>query len=165
MLMRLFQSLTKAPRIVCDKKIWEEGVRELNRRTKGVHESGAFLLGSESMGTRTIKKFLFYDDIDQNCFDHGIVEFNGFKFGAVWDACRKLRMGVAADVHVHPYGCGQSDSDQENPMMLKAGHLAFILPNYASGPVMPGKIGIYEYLGKKKWSDHSRSGNKFFEIR
>jgi hypothetical protein len=39
-------------------------------------------------------------------------------------------------------------SDQANPVMPRAGHLALILPNFARGKPQPGSIGMYEFLGK-----------------
>lgn len=93
------------------------------------------------------------------------MEFNGHKFGKVWEVCKTLDMDIVADVHVHPAGYGQSPSDQENPMKLEAGHLAIILPDYAKGYQNPGEFGIYEYLGQRRWTNHTRLGQNFFRIR
>ena len=66
------------------------------------------------------QEFLYYDDIDPTCFANGIVEFDGSKFGLVWQICRSRSMTVVADVHVHPFGYGQSSSDQHNPMIARS---------------------------------------------
>src|SRR5471032_3529423 len=87
------------PRLRCDARVWRAGVLELNSRTAGVRESGAFLLGRDHVGIRSISEFLFYDDIDPNCFDRGIVEFNGRLLGQVWATCRAKGFTVVADVH------------------------------------------------------------------
>jgi hypothetical protein len=69
-----------------------------------------------------------------------------------------------ADVHVHPGIARQSASDRDNPIMPEAGHFALIIPDFAAGVPMPGRIGIYEYLGSRTWSDHSRSGARVLHV-
>jgi len=154
----------RPPRLICRSSIWSRGVDELRRRTGGQCESGAFLLGATKGNIRIIKSFLYYDDVDPTCFAHGIVEFDGRQFGLVWDQCRSLNLDVVADIHVHPGGYGQSGSDRHNPMIAEVGHLALILPGYAGGKRLPGSIGIYEYLGSRRWKDHSRRGEQIFHV-
>jgi proteasome lid subunit RPN8/RPN11 len=154
----------RAPKLACSQQLWNQGVDELRRRTRGIHESGAFLLGSTKGRVRTIRQFLFYDDIDPKCFAHGIVEFDGGKFGLVWEKCRELHMEVIADVHVHPGGYDQSSSDRHNPMIAEPGHLAVILPHFAARACMPGRIGIYEYLGSRQWQNRSMAGGQIFHV-
>ncbi len=154
----------RPPKLVCSLALWNRGVDELHRRTDHRRESGAFLLGSTKAGIREIHQFLYYDDVDPTCFARGIVEFDGGKFGLVWQQCRHLRMTVVADVHVHPGGYRQSSSDRSNPMIAEVGHLAIILPDYAAGRPLPGAIGIYEYLGSRRWWDHSRIGERVFHV-
>ena len=156
--------LGQPPRLVCSPRIWNRGVDELRRRTGGQRESVAFLLGNPDGRTRRIQQFLFYDDIDPHCFDHGIVEFDGSKFGMVWKRCRELKMTVVADVHVHPGHYGQSQTDRDNPMIPEGGHLALIIPHYASRHRLPGRIGVYEYLGSRRWHDHSRQGDRILHL-
>lgn len=154
----------RPPKLVCASRLWNQGVDELRRRAGGRCESGAFLLGTANGKTRKIQQFLFYDDVDPTCFAHGIVEFDGSKFGTVWQKCREANMTVVADVHVHPGRFGQSGSDRHNPMIAEAGHLALILPDYAARARMPGKIGVYEYLGSRQWQDHSPEGGRIFHV-
>jgi proteasome lid subunit RPN8/RPN11 len=136
----------------------------LRRRTEGTRESGAFLLGTAKGKVRKIKQFLYYDDIDPICLAHGIVEFDGGKFGLVWQKCRELNMAVIADVHVHPDGYGQSSSDRHNPIIAERGHLSLILPHFAAHERTPGGIGIYEYLGSRQWLNHSPHGERTFYV-
>jgi len=75
--------------------------------------------------------------------------------GALWAHCRKTGRKVVADVHVHPGGYQQSPSDQANPIVAEVGHIAIILPHYAAQANHPGGIGIYEYLGSRRWHDRS----------
>jgi proteasome lid subunit RPN8/RPN11 len=165
----LLQTLLRAavgpsPKLICDRRLWNHGVDELRRRAAGTRESGAFLLGTLKSGVRRIRQFLYYEDIDATCFTHGIVEFDGGKFGIVWEKCRESSMTVVADVHVHPGGCGQSSSDRHNPMIPESGHLALVLPNFATCARMPGGIGIYEYLGLRRWKDLSARGDRVFWV-
>jgi hypothetical protein len=71
---------------------------------------------------------------------------------------------VVADVHVHPGGYGQSASDQADPVMPRAGHIAMIIPDFARRQTSPGGIGLYEYLGNGAWRDHSAEGKAFFRL-
>lgn len=157
-------ALGRPPRLVCAASLWNSGIDELKSRAGGRRESGAFLLGRTDGAARRIEHFLYYDDIDPHCFDHGIVEFNGAKLGKVWEQCRARHMTVVADIHVHPGHFGQSESDRHNPMIPEAGHLALIVPDFARRHRLPNRIGVYEYLGARQWRDHSRSGNKIFHI-
>jgi len=122
------------------------------------------LLGTATGKVRRIEQFLFYDDVDPTCFAHGIVEFDGSRFGTVWQKCREAKQTVVADVHVHPGHYAQSPSDKYNPMIAEAGHLALILPDFAARARLPGKIGVHEYLGARKWRDHSPRGDRVFHV-
>jgi proteasome lid subunit RPN8/RPN11 len=157
-------ALGRPPKLVCASGVWHKGVDELGQRAARERESGAFLLGLAKGNTRRIEQFLFYDDVDPNCFAHGIVEFDGGKFGIVWEHCRSRKMKVVADVHVHPGHFGQSSSDRCNPMIPEVGHMALIIPDFAARDRLPGRIGIYEYLGARRWRDHSKRGANAFHI-
>jgi proteasome lid subunit RPN8/RPN11 len=168
-MLSLFRTLLRAasgqpPKLVCAPQTWHEGVDELRRRAAGWQESGAFLLGTRRNGVRNVRRFLFYDDVDPTCFARGIVEFDGRKFGTVWQRCRDLKMTVVADVHVHPGYYRQSPSDRHNPMIAEAGHFALIVPDYAARARMPGAMGIYEYLGNRQWQDHSSLADRVFHV-
>ncbi len=144
-----------APEIVCPGPLWQAGVRELQRRAGGRRESGAFLLGSKGP-KRKIEEFVFYDDVDPSALKTGIVIIDGRNLGTLWSHCRTTGREVVADVHVHPGGHQQSQSDQNNPIMAEIGHVAIILPHYARRATDPGRIGVYEYLGARRWRDRSR---------
>ena len=156
---------TAKPRIVCDPATWSAGVRELATRTNGsVRESGAFLLGDEQGATKRIRDFVFYDDIDPHALDSGIVHFEGSRLPKLWELCRERGYGVVADVHVHPWGYGQSTSDQADPVIPRVGHIAFIIPHFAHAGTEPGDIGLYEFRGGTRWLDHSKAGARFFAL-
>lgn len=150
--------LAKTPDLVCPAQLWLDGTKELQRRTHGRRESGAFLLGRKGR-IRRIEEFVFYDDVDAGALDTGIVVINGRRLGDLWAHCRRTRREVVADIHVHPGGYKQSASDKANPIIAEQGHVAIVLPNFAAGSNQPGCIGVYRYCGDRKWSDHS---GKFF---
>jgi hypothetical protein len=155
------------PKLRCRRAVWEAGVAELARRTLGgKRESGAYLLGTHRRdGGRNILEFVFYDDIDPAALATGIVTIRQTALPRLWELCRKRGYGVVADVHVHPGGYGQSDSDQANPVMPRAGHLALILPHFARNNPRPGTIGMFEFLGNGAWSEHSAKGPLFFRLQ
>jgi hypothetical protein len=155
--------LGPSPEIICAEEVWSTGVTELNRRTYGRRESGAFLLGSRQK-VRRIEEFVFYEDIDPHALDSGIIRIDGRQLGDLWDHCRQVRREVIADVHVHPNGFGQSALDKANPVVAEIGHIAIILPNFASRGTAPGKIGVYQYLGDRKWRDRSRERHSPFHV-
>jgi len=155
-----------SPGLACDATVWAAGVRELGRRTLGGRrESGAFLLGvAEKAGTRRVLEFVFYDDVDPRALDTGIVHFDGIKLPRLWEHCRRRGYGVVADVHVHPFGFGQSQSDKDDPVMPRAGHVAVIVPHFAQRGTGPGEVGVYEYLGNGDWRDRTPEGDQFFRL-
>lgn len=157
-----------APRheLSCSWWLWRRLRRALRQRGRGAsRESGAFLLGRQEEGRRRIVDFVLYDNLDPQCLDTGIVRFDGRHFGALWALCKARGLSVVADVHVHPGGSAQSDSDREHPMISRAGHLALILPNFAASPQPRSGIGIYRYLGGKRWTTIPRDDRRaFFHI-
>lgn len=143
------------PELICERALWEAGVEELHRRTNGRRrESGAFLLGEPGSPAK-IRDFIFYDDIDPGALDTGIVMIDGRRLGALWKICRDRVLEVVADVHVHPGSFRQSPSDQANPIIARANHIALILPDFAQGANLPGRIGVHRYLGNRRWRDES----------
>jgi hypothetical protein len=136
------------------------------RRTLGRRrESGAYLLGKDRAdGGKEILEFVFYDDIDPAALVAGLVTIRQTALPKLWEICRARGYGVVADVHVHPYGSGQSGSDQANPVMPRAGHLALILPYFARNRPEPGSIGMYEFLGNGMWAEHTATGQQFFRL-
>lgn len=144
-----------APRheLSCSWLLWlrlRDKLRERGRRCS--RESGAFLLGRREDGRARIVDFVLYDDLDPHCLDSGIVRFDGRYFSELWAVCKARNLSVVADIHVHPGGAGQSDSDRDHPMISRAGHIALILPRFATGRQPRRDIGMYRYLGGKRWA-------------
>ena len=143
-----------APRheLSCSWFLWRRLKAKL--RERGRHcsrESGAFLLGYREEGRARIVDFVLYDDLDPNALESGIVRIDGRYFSDLWAICKSRGLTVEADIHVHPGGSSQSHSDKDQPMISRPGHIALILPSFASGPQPRRNIGIYRYLGGKQW--------------
>lgn len=138
--------------------LWNGLLSDLHRRTKGRHESGAFLLGTKSADRREIRHIVYYDDLDSGAYRTGVVILRAKSFGPLWDICREKNLSVVADIHVHPLQAWQSEADRKNPMIAQMGHLALILPWFARPPVKLEEIGLYEYQGSHQWRDFSGRG-------
>ncbi len=157
-----------APRheLSCSWWLWRRlGANLRDRGRDCSRESGAFLLGRREGGRAHIVDFVLYDDLDPHALDSGIVRFDGRYFGDLWALCKARGLTVVADVHVHPCGSVQSDSDRNHPMISRAGHVALIIPRFATGPQPLDDVGIYRYLGGKRWATVPPSGRRrFFHI-
>jgi hypothetical protein len=144
-----------APRheLSCSWFLWRRLKTKLRERGRhSSRESGAFLLGRRAYGSARIVDFVLYDDLDPHALDSGIVRFNGRYFSELWAICKARDLTVVADVHVHPAGSGQSDSDRDHPMISRSGHIALIFPHFAAGSQPRRDIGVYRYLGAKQWA-------------
>jgi hypothetical protein len=150
-------------RLSCRTRYWRQIVSELERRGGHKHEAGAFLLGTDRHGRLEICDVIFYDDLDPNAYATGACVLHGDAFARLWTICREKKLTVVADVHTHPGTAIQSPSDKANPMVARAGHVAIIVPNYASWPIPPDRLGVYEYRGQHEWADRSsRNSERFF---
>jgi proteasome lid subunit RPN8/RPN11 len=152
-------------RLRCSQCLWREVLKELERRGEGFHEAGAFLLGTEHQGFRTVEGAVYYDQLDPNAYSTGVCVLHADAFANLWTACRMRGLTVVADIHSHPGVARQSPSDRTNPMIAQAGHVALIVPDYARAPVPCASLGIYEYQGNHEWIDHSgRRSSDFFHV-
>ncbi|HTA91571.1 MAG TPA: hypothetical protein VK745_18435 [Polyangiaceae bacterium] len=106
--------------------------------------------------------FVLYDDLDPNCLESGIVHFDGRYFGALWAICERRDLAVVADVHTHPFGAAQSDSDRAHPMIAERGHIAFIIPSFARATIRRRALGIYRYSGARSWEEIPASDRSAF---
>jgi proteasome lid subunit RPN8/RPN11 len=138
--------------------LWWRLHRQLRRRSAGLRESGAFLLGRrEVTGIDKVRRFVCYDDLDPTCLARGYVEFHSTGFAKLWKECRRLKLDVLADVHTHPGpDASQSEVDRTHPMVSEPGHVAVILPNYSRHWAFRFKTtSVYEYEGNYRWRDWS----------
>lgn len=140
------------PDLSCSFGLWQHLLEQLRERGHfGGRESGAFLLGQAAQEVRRVSQFVLYDDLDPHSLDRGIVHFDGRYYGALWERCRVASLMVVADVHTHPFGSEQSVSDRAHPMIASEGHIALIIPEFATGNVPMEEIGMYRYLGGRRW--------------
>lgn len=142
---------------------WDEMVTELGRRGRGSRESGAFLLGEQSGDRRTVTRVVYLDDLDPNCLTGGI-EFDGRAYSRLWDLCDAERRVVIGDVHTHPgRGVHQSGIDAENPMVAQKGHVAVIIPDFATRTVDPREAGVHRYNGRdwRTWTGNDAARRLF----
>jgi proteasome lid subunit RPN8/RPN11 len=79
--------------------LWHSLIKGLRRKSQGIRESGAFLLGK--IGGNKVKLFVFYDNLDPECLDSCIISFDGAGFVPLWKMCEKKQLQVLADVHTH----------------------------------------------------------------
>ena len=130
-------------------QIWNRLVADLRTRGQGERESGAFLLGAADV----VSAYVCFDDLDPSALSTGAITFHKEGFIKLWGLCAEKNLKVCADVHTHPGPwASQSWIDEANPMIDLKGHIAMILPHYATfdHPTLE-EVGIHEYLGKHRW--------------
>jgi proteasome lid subunit RPN8/RPN11 len=141
---------------------WVALLAELDRRGQRRHEAGAFLLGTRADDLREVQDVIFYDDLDPEAYSSGVCILHAPAFAALWAMCRARGLTVVGDVHTHPGGAFQSEADRTNPMVAREGHIAIIVPNYATGRPDKSRLGVFEYCGDHAWTDHSGAGASRF---
>lgn len=135
---------------------WNTMVGELEARGGGTRESGAFLLGDRRRHRARVTDIVYFDDIEPESLN-GAVHLTMVGYSQLWAICTQLGLEVLGDVHTHPGDLvGQSGTDQDNPLVAQVGHLALIVPRYASGHICLRDVGVYEYLGDEGWRDRPR---------
>ncbi|MCW2690811.1 MAG: hypothetical protein JWR37_5701 [Mycobacterium sp.] len=129
------------------KRDWNAMITELGHRGLGTRESGAFLLADRGGKPRTITRVVYLDDLDPNCLT-GAIEFDGLAYSKLWDLLDAEQRIVIADVHTHPgLGVHQSAIDAANPMIARRGHVALIVPGFATNKVTAAHVGVHRYDG------------------
>lgn len=142
---------------------WEAMIEELGLRGRGSRESGAFLLADRAGDGRTVTRVVYLDDLDPDCLTGGI-EFDGLAFSKLWDICDAERRVVIGDAHTHPgTNVRQSHIDAQNPMVAQKGHVALIIPNFASHPVKAPEVGVHQYDGDlwRNWTGQDAAQRLF----
>ena len=141
--------------------LWAWLVVGLRMRGEGRRESGAFLLGRWNGASGKVTRIVFYDALDPNAYQHGIITFHGEGLAALWAICRGAGIEVIADCHTHGNAnTGQSAMDQRNPMIPEVGHIGLIFPFFAHmAPWSTRGVGVHEYLGDFRWRRHDKNGH------
>ena len=144
-------------RLSMPKAMWRTMLAELRRRGGGRTEAGAFLLGQMEGARRRVTAIVYYDQLDPGAYTSGVCVLQGDAFARLWQHCREHRLTVVADIHTHPAQAFQSGSDRTNPMVAREGHIAIIVPDFASEPVAQEELGIFEYRGEHKWFNRTEA--------
>src|SRR5690606_6251303 len=132
--------------------LWVALMTHLREQGGGIRESGAFLLGHKADAGRVAMQFLPYEQLQHDALRDDYVSLRAESFAKLWEVCRAEAMTVVADVHTHPFGPGRSRSDRTNPMVALRGHIALIVPRFASGNPRPRDLGLYVYQGNHQWA-------------
>lgn len=138
-----------------ERGLWLRCMSELFRRSKGRHESGCFVLGTVEGERRFARKPIYYDELDPKAYSSGVCILHGDAFTRLWELCRSEKLTVIADIHTHTHAAFQSEADRTNPMIARAGHLAIIIPNCASGWIWRHRLKLFRYEGDHRWTDLS----------
>lgn len=156
--MTFFKAATmSAPLLELPAALWTALNAHLRQQGGGVRESGAFILGQKTDAGRVATRFLPYEQLQADALQGDYVELAATSFAKLWEICRAEGLSVVADVHTHPFGPGQSRSDRANPMVALKGHIALIVPRFATGNPRPRDLGLYVYEGNHQWASYSRS--------
>jgi hypothetical protein len=141
-----------------DRAGWQGLLAELGRRGHGRGESGAFLLSHKTDHRPRVTDVIYYDDLDPHCLDGGDISLAGFAYSKLWAICTERNLRLIGDVHTHPTAnVNQSPTDRDHPMHAQSGHVALILPNFATHAVGADAVGVHQYLGEKGWRSCMRS--------
>lgn len=143
------------------KRLFTTLMSELARRGNGMHESGAFLLGTAAPETgspedtrQVVEAIAFYDDLDPGCLT-GNISFTADGYTALATLCRRKHLRVIADIHTHPGPwVSQSQVDAAHPMVALPGHVALIAPHYAQGVADARELGVHVYQGNRQWTSY-----------
>ena len=150
----------RSARLRIGRRLWRRLIRGLGERAGGRREAGAFLLGDRDSAPRTVRRVVFYDDLDPNSLT-GAITFGFEGFPRLWELCDRERLRVIGDVHTHFNGdVWQSHTDATNPMIARREHMALIVPDLASHPVHAKEVGVHRYLSDDGWSSSTGKGAK-----
>lgn len=143
-------SSARRPLVSLTRWQWRSLIRELGRRGQGTREAGAFLL-APGPDSRRVAHVEYFDDLDPMCL-RGNIEIEGQAFSKLWDICETKKLAVIADVHTHPGAAvHQSSIDKDSPMVAQIGHVALIVPHFATRRVRPRHVGVHRYCGGGEW--------------
>lgn len=142
-------------KLVFSRNLWLGCLNQLSRRGKHQHESGCFVLGRINGNRNLATSCVYYDELDPNAYSTGVCILHANAFSRLWQICRDQKTAVLADIHTHPKGAYQSESDRTNPMIAKTGHLAIIVPRFAEGSIWRHELGLFRYKGDHEWTNLS----------
>lgn len=68
-----------------------------------------------------------------------------------WNDLADRGLGVRIQVHTHPYEAFHSDVDDAYPLLVNAGFLSLVIPNFAMGPVGFERAYLTEIQADGSW--------------
>ena len=141
-----------APLLEIPRGLYDSLIVDLVKSGRGVKESGAFLLGVLDGQRRSVTSYLMYDKVAPlSSSQHAFVAFTAEEMARAWEHCYTVGLHVVSDVHTHPFGPAQSISDRAHPIVSVAGHVALIVPYFASGSPQPLDLGVHLFGGRGRW--------------
>jgi len=131
--------------------LYRELIRDLAASGRGQKESGAFLLGTQDDGVRKVTSYLMYDVIaPASSREHDYVALTGEEMATAWShAIGWVSRRWPTFIRIHS-GCTESLGSR-HPMVSIAGHVALIVPSFATGNPMPGDLGIHRLSRNGQW--------------
>ncbi|MCH9779912.1 MAG: hypothetical protein K0U36_01335 [Alphaproteobacteria bacterium] len=142
--------------VICfTSKDWREIHELLRQHSAKNQESGGLLLGQKKKTAPNkesifITGFYSYKALGARASAVSL-SIPPNKMDKFYQQCQKLESSLVGDIHTHPAGVEQSDTDRQHPMNPKSDskHVALILPNFARGNPSTSRTGVYRLMGKK----------------
>ncbi len=138
--------------VSCRPRLWRHIVGEIERRGAHLTEAGAFLVGHERNGRRVIEDAIYYDQLDPKAYSSGACILHGDSFGKLWAMCAERSRACWLMCIRTPASAFRAMKTGPTRWWARAGHLAFILPDFGRWPVNRHRFGIYEYRGDHEWN-------------
>ncbi len=135
---------------------WHAIHQTLRKHSDNVRESGGYLLGTfHDGGTVRVKAFVPYRLLGARGSAE-LLHIPNARMALLYRHCKRLGCDIVGDIHTHPAGEYQSQTDKDNPMAinLNGPHIALILPEFARHDPNPHRTGIYLFRGKKNGRCH-----------
>jgi proteasome lid subunit RPN8/RPN11 len=132
--------------------LWGGMMEDLQKRSGGEREAGAFLCSS--LHSHRVCRWISYDELDPASLHFEYVRLEPAAFGCLAEVCNAGSLLVVGDIHCHPEGAVQSESDRRYPMICIAGHVALIVPRFARGVVTPSDVSFNLYCGNQRWRSY-----------
>jgi len=140
------------PLLEMPRAIYDALITDLARSGRGVKESGAFLLGHTGPAGRVVSDYLMYDLVAPDSSQkYAYVVLTGEEMARAWQHCYATGLEVVGDVHTHPMGPMQSDTDRAHPIVAVPGHVALIVPHFALRDPEPVDLGVHVFEGTNDW--------------
>lgn len=130
--------------------LWRALMQDLWTRGAGQRETGAFLAASKQQPD-VVQRWIPYEELDSGALRQLYVKLESTAFSRLSEICSSWDLQVLADIHTHPHGPAQSESDRDYPMLTIPGHIALIAPRFARGEIATSDVSFNVYRGAGQW--------------